>query len=134
MLLINCILINTMPKRKEEIVLPIVHRNSDDEAEDIMLPIKRTAKPKAKPTKKPASPPKETSDSPAKKPRKKRAKKPCPQGHEPCDCPPKAKRKPTAYALFVKEHYNSVRDKPCCDRFKLLAQKWKEHKAKGSSK
>jgi hypothetical protein len=92
---------------------------SDDEAEDIMLP---------------ASPPKETSDSPAKKPRKKRAKKPCPQGHEPCDCPPKAKRKPTAYALFVKEHYNSVRDKPCCDRFKLLAQKWKEHKAKGSTK
>lgn len=30
-----------MPKRKEEIVLPIVHRNSDDEAEDIMLPSRK---------------------------------------------------------------------------------------------
>jgi hypothetical protein len=31
-----------MPKKKtEEIVLPIVHRTSDDEAEDIMLEVRK---------------------------------------------------------------------------------------------
>lgn len=126
-----------MAKKKE--ILP----DSDDESEEIMLPLKSnpTKESAKKPAKKPAkkatkSKPKETTDSPTKptkKPRKKRTKKPCPKGHDPCDCPPKAKRKPTAYAQFVKDNYHTVRDKPCCDRFKILAKKWREQKAKTST-
>ena len=42
----------------------------------------------------------------------------------------KQKRKPTAYAQFVKSHYDSVRSLPSKDCFKTIAQMWKEHKAK----
>jgi wyosine [tRNA(Phe)-imidazoG37] synthetase (radical SAM superfamily) len=55
---------------------------------------------------------------PTKKPRKPRKKK------------EETARKPSAYAQFVKEQYPSVKDKPNKDRFKIIAQRWKDQKAK----
>lgn len=43
--------------------------------------------------------------------------------------PPKSKRAPTAYSLFVKAHYESVRNLPARERFKAIAAKWRDHKA-----
>ena len=42
----------------------------------------------------------------------------------------KVKRKPSAYAQFVKEHYkdSDVQAVPPKQRFKLIAEKWKKHK------
>jgi hypothetical protein len=40
----------------------------------------------------------------------------------------KRNRQPTKYSLFVKENYNKVRDLPVKERFKKLAQMWKETK------
>jgi hypothetical protein len=41
----------------------------------------------------------------------------------------KKKRAPSAYNLFVKTHYQSVKDLPSNQRFKALAKQWAEHKA-----
>ena len=41
----------------------------------------------------------------------------------------KPKRKPSAYALFIKDNYDSVRDLPPKDRFKQLAKQWKAQKS-----
>ena len=43
----------------------------------------------------------------------------------------KKKREPSAYAKFVKEKYDSVRDLPSKERFKKIAEMWKKHKAGG---
>jgi hypothetical protein len=45
------------------------------------------------------------------------------------DKPDKPKRKPSAYALFIKDNYDSVRDLPPKDRFKELANQWKAQKS-----
>jgi hypothetical protein len=42
----------------------------------------------------------------------------------------KVKRALNGYQKFIAEQYNSVRDLPSKDRFRVLAQRWKEHKAK----
>jgi hypothetical protein len=49
------------------------------------------------------------------------------------DKPVKAKKAPSAYCLFVKAKYPSVRDLPVKDRFKQIALLWKEEKAKKTS-
>lgn len=44
---------------------------------------------------------------------------------------PKSKREPSAYAKFIKEHYNDddvKAIKNSKDKIKLLAQKWKKSK------
>ena len=43
----------------------------------------------------------------------------------------KKKREPSAYAKFVKEKYDSVRDLQSKERFKKIAEMWKKHKAGG---
>ena len=50
-----------------------------------------------------------------------------PEGHEKTK-KVKRNRQPTKYSLFVKENYNKVRDLPVKERFKKLAQMWKEAK------
>jgi len=37
----------------------------------------------------------------------------------------KQKKKPSKYALFIKANYDSVRDKPLRERFKILAKRWR---------
>jgi hypothetical protein len=59
--------------------------------------------------------------APAKKPRKPRAAKKKPAGGG-------AKKKSSAYAQYVKDNYDKVRDLPCCDRFKKLGEMWKKQK------
>jgi len=70
--------------------------------------------------------------APAKKPRKPRAakKKPAAAGGDGGGGggAPKQKRKPSAYAQYVKDNYHKVRDLPCCDRFKKLGEMWKKQK------
>ena len=39
-------------------------------------------------------------------------------------------KQPSAYASFVKASYDSARHLPPNQRFKFIAGKWKEHKAK----
>ena len=48
----------------------------------------------------------------------------------------KVKRKPSAYATFVKQTYHTeeIMALPSRDRFKAIAEKWSEHKAKLSKK
>jgi len=41
---------------------------------------------------------------------------------------PKAKRAPSAYNAFVKEHFSKVKDLPTKERFKKLGEMWKNHK------
>ena len=53
----------------------------------------------------------------------------CDDGKE-CKCV--KKRVATKYGLFVKEHYDSVRDLPSKERFKAIAKKWAEHKSKST--
>jgi hypothetical protein len=66
----------------------------------------------------------------AKKPRKPRVKK---VAKADTDKPVKAKKAPSAYCLFVKANYASVRDLPVKERFKAIAVLWKAEKAKKSS-
>jgi len=52
----------------------------------------------------------------------------------PHNTPPKKekkKREPSAYAKFVKEKYDSVRNLPSKERFKKIAEMWKAKKAGG---
>jgi len=46
----------------------------------------------------------------------------------------KEKRKPSAYAEFVRANYSKVRDFPVKERFKKISVMWKEEKAKTSKK
>ena len=46
------------------------------------------------------------------------------------DTKPKTKRAPTQYALFVKQHYEQVRNLPVRDRLKELSKMWKQSKEK----
>ena len=40
----------------------------------------------------------------------------------------KKKREPTKYALFVKDHYDEVRNLPVRERLKELSKMWKKSK------
>jgi hypothetical protein len=114
-----------MPRKKKS----TAKEESNDDEQEVMLPIKSASKKKrGRPVKK-SEPTTTAPTTPTKKTRRRRKKKPCPKGHEVCDCP---KRKPSAYAQFVKDNYNSVRSLPCCDRFKELGKRWKAHKEKKS--
>ena len=42
----------------------------------------------------------------------------------------KKQRVASAYATFVKDNYNTVRDKPTKDRFRILSEMWKTEKLK----
>ena len=42
----------------------------------------------------------------------------------------KKQRVASAYATFVKDNYNSVRDQPTKDRFRILSEMWKTEKLK----
>ena len=46
------------------------------------------------------------------------------------DTKTKTKRAPTQYALFVKQHYDQVRNLPVRDRLKELSKMWKQSKEK----
>ena len=54
----------------------------------------------------------------------------CPEGAV-CKCV--KKRQPTAYGLFVKAKYDSVRDLPSKQRFAKIAEMWKAQKAQKSA-
>ena len=92
-----------------------------------MLPPK-----KALIAKKPAPAPVPAPVLPAKGRRasKKAAPAPAPVAEAPKKVP---KRPPTAYSLFVKEHYASTKDIPLKERFKKMSELWSQHKQKASS-
>lgn len=46
----------------------------------------------------------------------------------------KPKRKPTLFAIFVKEHYHTVKDLPNAERLKKLSVMYKESKNNTASK
>ena len=52
------------------------------------------------------------------------------QGSEPTDLDSKKKvkktRPPTKYSMFVKENYSKVKDLPVKQRFRKLAEMWKQ--------
>lgn len=54
--------------------------------------------------------------------------------HIPLEKPTKAKRAPSAYNLFVKEHMSKLVDVPAKERMGKLGEMWKAEKEKATKK